>query len=50
MRDLDGAVHRLDSILVVVVFLICVLILTAMIVRTTPLLFCRALSLHDDDY
>jgi hypothetical protein len=37
MRDLDGAVRRLDSILVVIVFLICVLILTAMIVRMRSL-------------
>lgn len=31
MRDLDGAVRRLDSILVSVVVLICILILTAMV-------------------
>jgi len=34
MRDLDGAVSRLDNILMGVVFLICVLILTAMVVST----------------
>jgi len=34
MRDLDGAVSRLDNILMGMVFLICVLILTAMVVST----------------
>lgn len=34
MRDLDGAVSRLDNILMGIVFLICVLILTAMVVST----------------
>ena len=41
MRDLDGAVSRLDNILMSVVLLICVLILTAMVVsRPSPRLPC----------
>lgn len=37
MRDLDGAVRRLDQILVGIVLLICILILTATIVRPSQL-------------